>query len=136
MEKLNKNVTTFDKISVTEDILETAGKIFTYLNYCPPKLLELYRKLFKEESLREIIVATSSMLKTSRNAENKSTMTIWNKIIEYFEMKSRFIDSIERYSANQNESKNLFTKCLENNDNKDNCNQALNELGKRYLNIV
>ena len=130
MEKLNKNITTFDNISVTEDILETAGKIFTYLNYCPPKLLELYRKLFMEESLREIIVAISNIMKTSRNAEKKSTMTIWNKIIEHFEMESRFINSLERYSTNKNQSKNLMKKCLYIKENKDECNQILNELGR------
>ena len=42
---------------VSQGTFETAAKMFTYLNYCPPKLLSYYKNLFGRAPVKNIISA-------------------------------------------------------------------------------
>ena len=52
------------KDNITYQKLETAGQIFTYLMYCPPKLVPLVAQILKSETPKNIILALTSMIKS------------------------------------------------------------------------
>ena len=58
--KVNNN-TDFITINVTVHTLELAAKVFTYLSYCPPKLLIFFDNLFKNASPKDILLALPSV---------------------------------------------------------------------------
>ena len=51
------------KDNITYQKLETAGQIFTYLMYCPPKLVPLVAQILKSETPKNMILALTSMIK-------------------------------------------------------------------------
>ena len=71
--------------------------IFTYLNYCPTKDFYVLSSVIKSESAKNILLALTSMMKTSQNAGQKSYIKIFTKAMEIFKL-SRFeeIDTITR----------------------------------------
>ena len=81
-EKLELNVTATPNENVTDDILHTAVEMFTYLILCPPKILQLYQNLFKDSSPNQILLALSSILKATQNANKESTIEIYTKVME------------------------------------------------------
>ena len=67
--------------TVRRETLETATEMFTYLNYCPPKLLlSMYEDLLKSASPRDIILAITTIRKT--NHARESSELILKKIME------------------------------------------------------
>ena len=54
--------------TIAEDILQTGAEMFTYLNFCPPQLLQFYKKLLLKRSTKDIILAITNVIKTRRNA--------------------------------------------------------------------
>ena len=68
--------------------------MFTYLNYCPPLIVRLYKILLKSATTREMIVAMSNIIKTSRKTEKKIAIKIWHKLMENFGSTYRKIEKI------------------------------------------
>ena len=62
--------TTSTSNDVSHKILQTAGAMFTYLNFCPPKLFLFINEL-KTRTPKEIILALTSVIKTIDNADEK-----------------------------------------------------------------
>ena len=68
--------------NVSVETLHTAGKMFTYLNTCPPlKVHDFYRDLFETATTREIILVMINIMKTSQNYEKKSAYYIFKKFM-------------------------------------------------------
>ena len=77
----NKTFPTHYK-NVSAKTLENAGKMFTYLNSCPPiKVHDFYRDLFETATSKEIMLALINILKTSQNYEKKSVHQIFKKFM-------------------------------------------------------
>ena len=47
--------------------MQFAGKLFTYLNYCPTKHFYVLSSITKSESAKNILLALKSMMKTLKN---------------------------------------------------------------------
>ena len=77
-----------DNIDIVEEKLklnkETSPNknLFTYLNYCPPKDFYVLSSITKSESARNILLALTSMMKTSKNAGKESYTKIFTKATE------------------------------------------------------
>ena len=86
-EKLKVNTTTTDYIheNMTEHTLKTAAEMFTYLNFCPPKLLNFFDNLFNNASPREILLALMSSQGNSI-AEEQSFGKIFTKSMEFLKL--------------------------------------------------
>lgn len=68
--------------NVSAKALETAGKMFTYLNSCPPiKVHDFYKDLFETATTTEIILALINIMKTSQNYKKKSVHHIFKKFM-------------------------------------------------------
>ena len=104
--------------NVSQETFEIAGKIFTYLGFCPSATHELYKDLFYE-SPKEIISAMISILKTSRNADKKSAYKIFLKVAEKLKI---------------NNYKNI--KDLNDGNCTKDCNESFNVLGKIFIFII
>ena len=103
--------------NVTQETFETAGKMFTYLGFCPPDTHKFYKDLFTEESPRNIILATISMLKTTRNANRISSGQIFLNIAEKLKINNHYRNINDLTSGN----------CTTN------CNEILKVLGKFHI---
>ena len=106
-----------DYENVTQETLETAGKMFTYLSFCPSNTHKFYKDLFTEESPRNIILATISMLKTTRNANRISSGQIFLNIAEKLKINNHY--------RNINDLTSGY--CTTN------CNEILKVLGKFHI---
>ena len=69
--ELELNTTSTPDINVLKRTLKTAAEMFTYLNYCPPKLISFSKHVFQTGTPREIILALTSAIKTSQNVNKK-----------------------------------------------------------------
>ena len=67
--KLNTSLTPNKNVSFKT--LETAGEMFTYLNFCPPKYLRMITYLFRTGTPKEIIFGLTSIVKTSKKLAEK-----------------------------------------------------------------
>ena len=85
-EKLGLNKSSDPLENVTEEILKTSAKMFSYLNYCPARISLFYKKLFKISSSREIVLSLASILKTSKGLEKQIVQEIWSKVTETLEI--------------------------------------------------
>ena len=81
-EKLKLNTTYTPYENVSEKTLKTAVKMFTYLNYCPPKLLSYFVHSFKTETPKNILLAITVLMKTPQIAVKKSSIRIFKTIME------------------------------------------------------
>ena len=61
---------------VTNQILQAAAQIFTFLNFCPPKILKFYESLFRNASSKNILLALTNVVKVSQNAAKRSAIKI------------------------------------------------------------
>ena len=100
--------------NVTQETFETAGKMFTYLGFCPPNTHKFYLDLFNEESTKNIMLAMISMLKTTRNANRISSEQIFLNVAEKLKINNHYRNIKDLTSANCTTS----------------CNEILNVLGK------
>ena len=69
--------------NVTDETLQTAFEMFTYMNFFPPKLILLYQKLFKYESPKKILLAMTNLLRSSDSLSKQISNKIWLKIREF-----------------------------------------------------
>ena len=93
MENLKFNNSTYDYVS--QEILESAAKFFSYLIYCPSEkfrsLKSFFNDLFKQSSIKTIILSMSSMIKTQNIAEKASFLIIWNKLSDLLNLENNKI---------------------------------------------
>ena len=112
----NINSTTELYENVTQETLETAGEMFTFLTFCPPETHAFYDDLFKETP-KNMILAIISMLKTARNAVKESTKNIALKTFEKLKINNHYRNI---------EDLNIGNCTL-------NCNDFLNTLSKIFF---
>ena len=77
-------------MNVSRSYINTAGNMFTYLNYCPPLIFRFYKGLFRNATTREMVVAMSNLIKTSKGTEKKIALKIWHKLMEHLENGSTY----------------------------------------------
>ena len=89
-EKLKVNTTYSRNKEVSEIILQTAADMFTYLNFCPSAeartLSNFLQDLLTSRSAKNILLALTSMMKRSVNAEKESSTKIFTKAMELFKL--------------------------------------------------
>ena len=66
------------KDNITYQKLETAAEIFTYLMYCPPKLVPLVAQILKTETPKNIILALTSMIKSPTIVPQSTRKILFN----------------------------------------------------------
>ena len=98
--------------NVTQETLETAGKMFTYLGFCPPDTHKFYKDLFTEETPKNIILAMISMLKTTRNANRISSEQIFLNVAEKLKINNHYRNIKDLIYANCTTSCNEITNVL------------------------
>ena len=82
------------------------AEMFTYLNYCPPKLLlSFYNDLFKSASPRNIIIAITSINRKAQNSAKESSETILKRVLET--LKLRKYEDIQIITRGYNKSPSL-----------------------------
>jgi len=91
-EKLNLSTTEDFFKNVTERTFETAGKMFIYMNSCPPPVLTFYKDLFKNGTSREIILALTSIIKSSHKRDRDVARKIWSKITDEMKLTYKLIE--------------------------------------------
>ena len=64
--------------NVSSEALEIAADIFTYLNFCPPKLIFLIKHILEAEKPKDIILAFTSIMKTSDKKVKESHHHGWS----------------------------------------------------------
>ena len=98
-EKLKLTKTTTPHKNVSNKSLKFSANIFTYLNFCPTKDFYVL-SVTKSESAKNILLALTSMMKTSQNAGKKSHTRIFTKAMKIFKLNIyRDIDEITKGKA-------------------------------------
>ena len=82
MEAKFETTTSTSNIEMSRASLEFSAAAFTYLNFCPHKLLSFYNHLFKTGTPREIMLALTSIMKASQNAAKESSTKIFSEVKE------------------------------------------------------
>ena len=128
-EKIQENIKSLEKelkldTSLTPDknvsfkTLETAGEMFTYLNYCPvliPKYLKIIAHLLQTGTPRKIIFGLKSVIKTSKNqAEKYKTIEILLKFMEA--MRQREYEKVQIITKGKCYTNATFDKCTKKID--------------------
>ena len=85
-EKLKLNIETDHNKKVSDETLQFAANLFTYLNYCPNKDFHVLLSIIKSESAKNILLTLTSMMKTSQNAGKISSTKIFTKAMEIFSL--------------------------------------------------
>ena len=98
-EKLKLNIKIMVLNNVTDKTLNTAAKMFIYLNFCPEaKFLLFIDHVLKTDSLQNIILSLASIIKTSQNAIQRSSTLILKNILENFNLcHYRMIEDMTQY---------------------------------------
>ena len=112
---LNQN-TTVQNVTIPTGIFKSAAEIFTYLNYCPPKLYFFMKGLLKTDSPTSIILALTSIIKSSRNAAKESSIEIFLKAMNDFKLNT--YEDIESLVNGANDQKNfsMLSKLIESEE--------------------
>ena len=106
-EKLKLNVGINPNTNVSDETLQFAANLFTYLKYCPTKDFYVL-SIIKSESAKNILLALTSMMKTSQNAGKKSFTRIFIKAMEIFRLFIyRDIDAITKEKGFDDQRNNL-----------------------------
>ena len=87
-EKLKLNTSSTPNKNVSYKTLETAGEMFTYLNYCPPELELFTTYLLKNEAPKNMILALIDFVKNSQNSEKESARRILYKVLETLDLRT------------------------------------------------
>ena len=124
-EKLKLNIAINTNKNVSEETLQTTAKMFTYLNYCPPKLLSFIKYLITTGTPKDIILGLTS-----------TKMTLLDKRKLFDEV---FIQVMNKFNLKHYENIQILTKgkCYTKNAILGNCGKQLNStdvdtLGTRY----
>ena len=125
--QLQVNYTLYENIP--EDILQTGAEMYTYLNYCPSKIMQFYDHLFLEGSIKHIILAVTNIIKTRRNAERETAMDIWNRIEKELTLFYNNIDKVTR---------GKFNKAVNMECKNESCDEVVKKLGLdvNQLNVI
>ena len=114
-EKLKLAITSTPNKNITYETLVNAKNIFTYLNVCPTTGLNAFFDMRKKsESAKNILLALTSIMKTSQNAVQKSSTKIFLKAMAVLELRNfeiifgmtngEVIEACRKYSLNCNET--------------------------------
>ena len=87
-EKLKLNTSSTPNKNVSYKTLETAGEMFTYLNYCPPELELFTSYILGNETPKNMILALIDFAKTSLNSEKESARRILYKVLETLDLRT------------------------------------------------
>ena len=68
--------------NITKETLTNAAEMFTYLNYCPPKHLILYKHIFKTASAKDIILALNTIIKEGRESTKANAELVWSFVMK------------------------------------------------------
>ena len=79
MQSKLENYIKIAKETITENILQIAAEIFTFLNYCP-RMVILYRSIFDNASAKDIILALNTILKYPHNSNQTHVAKIFSHI--------------------------------------------------------
>ena len=102
-EKLKLNISSTINTNISYKTLQTAANMFTYLNYCHGTLLPHIKHLIESESTKNILLALSSIMKTSRNGYKIISNKILTRAMEMFKLNFyKGIDIIVREEASNN----------------------------------
>ena len=108
-EKLQLNPTSVPKENVSHKTLQTAGEMFTYLNYCPNKLESIIVQILENGTPKDIILALSIPIKALRKVERKSITKILSKVLESVKLETyKKIQMITKGICYTNDT---FSKC-------------------------
>ena len=80
---MNPSEITFE--NMTTEILENAGNMFVYLNYCPGNLkswLVFYKDLFQNESPAQILLTLNRITQRAGSPQNKSFRNLGQTLLE------------------------------------------------------
>ena len=83
--ELKLNTTFIPNKNASNETLQIAAEMFTYLNYCPTafdKIFSFSKYLFETGTPKEIIFALMTLMKTSQNAAKTGTIEIFSKVME------------------------------------------------------
>ena len=73
--------------TVSKETLETAAKMFTYLNACSPnQLLPFYKELFTTASTKQILLALTSIYKTSNSLIKEKCKKLITKVLQKLQL--------------------------------------------------
>ena len=113
--KMKLETISVTKENISNETLKNAATIFTYLNYCPPKISSLIHHMFKTGTLKGIILALKSIMQTSKNNLDKQVSTkIFIKVMKIFNL--QHFEEIESITTSKCYSGNC-TKKVETRDN-------------------
>ena len=108
-EKLGLNPLSVPNENVSHKTLETAGEIFTYLNYCPDKLESTITNVLENETPKDIILAFTSILKSSTNSIKQSMRNILSKVMESFKLDT--YEKIQVLTKGKCYTNDTFSRC-------------------------
>ena len=97
--------------NVKREILQLGVEMYTYLNFCTPKIIKFYKELLLQGSTKDIILALTNIMKTKRNAEESTAKKIWKKLKEEFKFTSKNSKKIR--SLTWTEIQNCTKNCSE-----------------------
>ena len=107
--ELKLKTTTSTTNNVSDKILQTAGEMFTYLNYCPPKYLYFVKNLIETRSPNEIIFGLISAKMTLHNLK-QSSVKVLIKVMETLGLKQ--YENIQIITKGRCYDQNaIFSKC-------------------------
>ena len=109
--------------TVTDETLQTAAEIFTYLNYCPPKLLSFIKNLISTGTPKDIILGLTSAKMTLHNLKESPTKVL--------------IKVMESLGLNHYQNIQMLTKgkCYNKNAIFGNCGKKINSTDRDILGI-
>ena len=73
---------------IKDETLQTAAEMFTFLNYCPDTFESLISHIIKTGTTKEIILALTSTIKSSRKVVKKSSIKIFQKLMENLNLRT------------------------------------------------
>ena len=121
----NSNNSIFENVS--QETFEEAFKMYTFLNFCPPKMKYFYTEIFKNASPKNMISALAGLLKTSRNAAEKEAATkIFPKLME--KLKLTYYKSIDLITGMKYVD-DFYDDCVTNAVDLQSCNNSNKILG-------
>ena len=95
--KLGIKSTNIPLRTIYKETLLEAASMFTYLNYCPSKQIETYnffKYLITEGSSKDIILALTSIIKSSSNAMKSSAVKIFAKLTDLMQLQNSYINDV------------------------------------------
>ena len=125
-ERLKLNTSDRQNRNVSYKTLETAGEMFTYLNYCPPELELFTTYILGNGSPKDMILALTHFMKTSQNSEKESTRRILLRVMEALDLHT--YEKIQMVTKGKCYINNTFVNCA-----RDLCEEDIRILGLSLL---